>query len=151
MMAQPEMNGSEFEHGEEVCGVLLVARSQSSEVFDAVEEPLDAVARPVEHSAEAGLPARMRHRRDVGRGASGFDLATQLVGVISLVGQHDRVLAQMAEPMGGNRTVASLARCQDQFERQAAGIGQSVDLGRQPAEGAAHTAIRVAFFELAAC
>jgi hypothetical protein len=31
------------------------------------------------------------------------------------------------------------------------GIGQGVDLGRQPAARAAHTAIRVTFFELAVC
>ena len=30
-------------------------------------------------------------------------------------------------------------------------IGLRVDLGRQPAPGAAHTAIRVAFFEFTAC
>jgi len=44
-MAQPKMNGSQLEHGEEVCSVLFVARGEASEVFDAVEEPLDAVAR----------------------------------------------------------------------------------------------------------
>ncbi len=46
-MAQPELGGSEFEHGEEVCGVLFVSGGEPVEVFDAVEEPLDAVARPV--------------------------------------------------------------------------------------------------------
>jgi hypothetical protein len=57
IMAQPELGGSEFEHGEEVCGVLLVAGGEASEVFDAIEEPFDTIARPVEHRAEAGFPA----------------------------------------------------------------------------------------------
>jgi hypothetical protein len=57
----------------------------------------------------------------------------------------------MAEQLGGDRTVARLARRQHQFERKAARVGEGVDLGRQPATRAAHTAIRVAFFELAAC
>jgi hypothetical protein len=86
-----------------------------------------------------------------GRGTGGFDLAAQPIGVIGLVGQHDGVLAQMAEQPRGNRAIASLARRHDQFERQSARIGQGVDLGRQPATRAAHTAIRVTFFELAAC
>jgi len=93
----------------------------------------------------------MDHRRDVGRGTGGFDLAAQPIGVIGLIGEHDGVLAQMAEQLRGDRAIASLAGRQDQFERQSARIGQGVDLGRQPAAGAAHTAIRVAFFELAAC
>ena len=37
--------------------MFFVARGESPEVFDAVEEPFDAVARSVEHRAEAGLPA----------------------------------------------------------------------------------------------
>jgi hypothetical protein len=37
-MAQPEVHGSQLEHGEEVCGVLFVARGELAEVFDPVEE-----------------------------------------------------------------------------------------------------------------
>src|ERR1044071_113459 len=44
IMAHPELCGSQLEHGKEVCGVLFVARSEPSEGFDAVEEPLDAIA-----------------------------------------------------------------------------------------------------------
>src|SRR5207244_9556110 len=86
--------GSQLEHSEEVGGVFFVARGEPTEVFDAVEEPLDAVTRAVEHRAEAGFPATVDHRRDVGSSAGGFDLAAQPVGVISLVGEHDSVLAK---------------------------------------------------------
>ena len=150
-MAQPEVDGSQLEHGEEVCGVLFVARGEPSEVFDTVEEPFDAVARPIEHRAEAGFPATMNHRRDVGRGTGGFDLAAQPVGVIRLVGEHDGVFVQVPEQTRGNRAVPRLAGGQNQFERQTARVGQGMDLGGQPAARAAHTAIRVTFFELAAC
>ena len=93
----------------------------------------------------------MDHRRDIGRRTGGFDLPAQPVGVVGLVGEHDGALAQMPEQTGGDRAIAGLPRRQDQFQGQAMGIGQRVDLGRQPAARAAHTAIRVAFFELAAC
>jgi hypothetical protein len=33
-MAEPEVNGSQLEHGEEVCGVFFVARGEAPEVFD---------------------------------------------------------------------------------------------------------------------
>ena len=42
--AQPETNGGEFEHGEIVRGGLFVARGDTSEVFDLVEEVLDEIA-----------------------------------------------------------------------------------------------------------
>jgi len=145
------MDGRELEHGQEVGGVFFIARGDPSEVFDPIEEALDAVTGSVEHGTEGGLPATMGHRRDVGRGTGGFDLAAQPIGVIGLAGEDDGALAQMAEQLGGGRTVARLARRQRQFDRQAAGIGQGVDFGGLPATRAIHTAIRVAFFELAAC
>ena len=51
-MAKPEVNGSQLEHGEEVCGVFFVARGESPEVLDLVEEPFDTVARALKHRAE---------------------------------------------------------------------------------------------------
>ena len=57
--------------------MLFVARGEPAEVFDAVEEPLDAVARAVERRAEAGFAAAMDHRWDVWRGTGGLDLPAQ--------------------------------------------------------------------------
>ena len=73
-MAQPEMSSSELEHGQELGGVLFLARGEAPEVFNTVEEPLDSVARAIEHRAETGLPAAVDHWRDVGRCSGGFDL-----------------------------------------------------------------------------
>ena len=132
-MAEPEVGCSQLEHGEKVGRVLFVARGEPSEMFDAIEEPLDAVARSVEHRAEAGLPAAMNHRRNVRGGASGFDAAAQPVGIVSLVGEHDGIGTQPAEQMFGNWTITGLPRCQHELERQAVSVGQRMDLGRQAA------------------
>jgi hypothetical protein len=150
-MAQPELCSSEFEHGEEVCGVFFVARGEAPEVLDAIEEPFDAIARSIEYRAEAGFPAAVHHRRDVGRGANGFDLPTQPVGVVGFVGQDDRAFVQVPKQSLGDRAVTRLTGRQDEFERQTIGVDKGVNLGRQPTTRAAHTAIRVAFFEFAAC
>src|SRR5215472_18479163 len=58
------MSGSQLEHGEQVCGVLFVARGESSEVLDPVEEaarfPAASGARAENRLAESsGNP---RHR-----------------------------------------------------------------------------------------
>ena len=127
-MAQPELGGGEFEHGEEVGGVFFVSGGEASEVFDAIEEALDAIARPIEYRAEARFPATMDHRRDVWSRAGGLDLAAQPVGIVGLVGQHDGALVQVPEQLLGDRAIARLARRQDQFERQTIGVDERVDL-----------------------
>jgi hypothetical protein len=43
-MPEPEADGGEFDHGQEVRGVLFVTGSDTPAMFDFVEEPLDAVA-----------------------------------------------------------------------------------------------------------
>jgi hypothetical protein len=92
----------------------------------------------------------MDHRRDIGRGTGGFDLPAQPVGVIGLVGEHDGALAQMPEQTGGDREITRLPTGQDQFERQAMGIGQSVDLGSPARRASGPYSDPGDFFELAA-
>lgn len=112
-MAQPELCGSEFEHGEEVCGVLPVAGGEASKVFDTIEEPFDTIARSVEHRAEAGFPAAMHHRWDIGRGSSGFDLAARPVGIVGLIRQYDGAFVQVPKQARGDRAITRLAQRQD--------------------------------------
>lgn len=80
-----------------------------------------------------------------------FDGAAQPVGIIGLVSQQDRPGSQSAEQVRSLGAVAGLAGGEREFEGQSASIDQGVDLRRQAAARAAHTAIRVAFFEFAAC
>ena len=58
-----------------------------SEVLQLGEEPLDQVALAVEPLAEAGFPAPVALRRDVGRGALVLYQLTDAVSIIGLVGQ----------------------------------------------------------------
>ena len=88
--------------------MLFVARGEASEVFDPNEEPLDAIARPAEYRAEAGFPATMHHRGNIGRSTSSFDLAAQPVGVANCGPRHRPA---RADAHGGmmKRTTAQLA------------------------------------------
>ena len=47
--------------------MFFAARGEPPEVFDPIKEPFDAIARPI--GAEAGFPAALDHRWDVGGGA----------------------------------------------------------------------------------
>ncbi len=129
----------------------MVACGHAPEVFDPIEEAFDAIALSIEHRAEASLPSAVRLERDVGRSASLLDRAAQPVGVIGLVGKDDGTWPEMSQQLRGRRAIRRLTRCEEQLERQAARVDDGVNLGGQSAARAAHTAIRVAFFEFAAC
>jgi hypothetical protein len=81
-------------------------------MLDPVEEPFDAVARAVEHRAEARFPVAVNHCRDVRGSTDGFDAATQPIRIVGFVGQEDGVGMQPAEQLFGNRTITRLARCE---------------------------------------
>jgi len=68
--AQPYFDSGEFEHGEVVGRVLLVACGYPPEVLDLAEEAFDVVPLLVEPGTEAGFPAAVAHGGDV-RGRAG--------------------------------------------------------------------------------
>ena len=70
--AQPDARCGEFEHREIVGGELFVARGDSAEAFDPVEETFDTVALAVEGAAEAVPLLAVAPIGDVGRGALAF-------------------------------------------------------------------------------
>ena len=72
------------------------------------EEAFDQVALAVEPLAEAGFPAPVALRRDVGRGALDLDQFADAIGIISLVCQHDGVWAEMVEQRVGDLPVMRL-------------------------------------------
>jgi hypothetical protein len=51
-----------------------------------------------------------------------------MVGVIGLVGQQATRWCDIAEQRGSDTDVGDIARCQDEGDRLALSIGQSVDL-----------------------
>ena len=151
IMPEPEADGGELEHGEEVRGMLLVARGDAATMLDPVEEALDAVALSVKGLAEAGAPATICLGGNVRRGTGRLDASAEPIGVVGLVGEQDGSLAQPTEQLGGGRTIRRLAGREHQFERQAMCIGERMDLGGQSSSAAAHTTISTVFFVFAAC
>ena len=69
-MSNPESCGSESDGGEEVCGELVIAGGDSSEVFEFVEEALDEVALAVKMEIDRALDLDVALGGDVGGGAA---------------------------------------------------------------------------------
>lgn len=97
------------------------------------EEALDQIALAVEALAEAGFPAPIAFRRDVGRGALILDQLADTVGIVGLVGQHDRARTKMVEQGVDDLAVVGLPSGQTESDREALRVDDDVDLGREPA------------------
>ena len=89
---------------------------------------------------------------DVGSGAARGEALAQGIGIIGAVGQQNVAAAERAEHVLGAAPVMGLAFGELEQDRQAAGVDQGMDFGRQPAARATHaTGSRRFFWPLAAC
>ena len=151
IMSEPESDRCDCNGGEEVASELVVARGNSTEVFDLVEEALDKVALAVEFGIDRALDLAVSLGRDLGIGAVVGDQPDDGLSVVAAVG--DRV-ARRREPVEQRRDaglVRGLAGAEQQAQRQAAGVDHGVDLGAQSATRTADGVIRAPFFPPAAC
>jgi hypothetical protein len=121
-------------------------------MLEFIEEPLDEVALFVEPLAEPWRFEPSADRPDVGPGATFGQTLTQGVGIISPVAQQHVAASDRAQHVFCAVPVMGLAFGELEQDRQAAGINERVDLGRQPAARATHaTGSRRFFWPLAAC
>lgn len=97
------------------------------------EKPLDQVALAVESLAETRLPLAIGLGRDVGRGALVLDQGADAISIVSLVGQHDGVRAEVVEQRVGDLSVVRLPGGQAEPDRKALRVDDDVDLGREAA------------------
>ena len=127
------------------------AGGDAAEMLDPVEEAFDEVALLVERLGKAMLFLAVGLVGYVRRRALCLDPLAQPVRVIGFVAEQDIAVTQAGQQGVGTQKVVGLARSEQDIDRQAARIGDRVDLGRQSSSGAAHTMNCGAFFTLAAC
>jgi hypothetical protein len=108
-MAEREMCGSEFEAWRGSLRRAFCSGGEASEVFDAIEEPFDTIARPVEYRLKQGFQRKCTIGGILGRGTGGFDLAAQPVRMVGLVRKYDGAFMQVSEQALGDRAVTRLA------------------------------------------
>ena len=138
--SQPYSGSGKLHEREVVDIVLLVSGRDSPEVLEFVEEAFDEVTVSVEEGAERRHPLAAREWLDVGPGALRVEGGPQRIAVIGGVAEQDLIAAESAEHIGGTSAIMSLTFGQLQADRQAVGVDERVDLGRQPASRAPHAA-----------
>ena len=132
--------------GEEVAGELVVARGDGAELLELAEEVLDQMARLVELLVvrpRRGAVALGRDHRELAGGGERLDHPG--IGVERLVGDQG-VGGKLGQEGVGAVQVVRLSRREQEADRVAERVDQSVDLGAQPAFAAADRLVRAGFF-----
>jgi len=150
-MPDPESRGCYGDCGEEVSRELVVARGDTSEVLELVEEALDEVALSVELGRDRALPISVALCRDVRTRAVRRDHLHDGFGVVAAVCDGVGGWAQPIEQRRYGRLVGGLAWRDQQADGQAAGVDHGMQLGAQSSTRTADGVIRAPFFPPAAC
>ena len=121
-----------MERGEEIPRGLIVARSDAAELFEFAKEILDQVARLVKRLIELAGRCSILPRRDNG-GFAGIRqrFENPLIGIIGLVGDQD-LGGHLRQQRIGTDEIMGLSRGQQEAQRVAEGVDQSVDLVLNP-------------------
>ena len=120
-------------------------------MLDLVEEPLHAVARPVEVLAEANRVFAIGFGRNVRPCVSVRDHLAQRVRVVTLVGQKQSAFGQVGDHLGRAGDVGVMARSQLELDWPTLLVDDRMDFGREAASGAAQTTISTPLFAVAPC
>lgn len=126
------MYGSEFDEAHEVCQQLVIARGDTAEVFEFVEEPFDEIAFLVEIAIIGVRSAPVGSWRDDGDGTGIEDGVVEMLGVVGAVG-NDGVAGKPLDQVGRVQDFAAMARACLQADRIAESIGGGMDLGAEAA------------------
>ena len=137
--------------GEEVCCGLEVARCDSPEVLEAVEEALDEVSVAIELAIDGADDADVALTWDVSGGAGGFDRFGHGAPEVAAVGDDITAERERSDQFWRGGLVGRLAGSEDEADRQAAAVDHRVDLAGQSPTGATDGVIRAPFLPPAAC
>ncbi len=149
--AQPESDGSDLDHGQEVGSELFVAGGDAAELLELVEGAFDTISQSIQRFAESVPGLRAFSVGDDRDGIALLDQVTDPFGAIGLVGDQETVGRQVRQHGAGGHTVVCLAGAEVVADRQAGNVRHGVDLRGQSTTGTTHATIRTPLFAPAAC
>ena len=135
----------------ETAGQLVVASCDTTELFEAIEETFDQVARLVAMPIDGALIDSVASRRDIGKGRAGFDGFDQFIAVVAFVGRNGGGW-NIGDQCRSLSHIRHLSTGQDQTQGITQGINAGMDFRRQSTARSADRLIATVFFSApAAC
>ena len=138
LLFKPDSDSGEFNETHEVDEQLVVSGGDAAELFELVEEALDAVSFLVEIDVVRPLQLSIALGRDDDLDATFCHPVDEMIGVVSLVGDSG-LGVDVIDQVVGKGDVVALAGRTNQAQGEAERLGSGVDLGTQAAARAAQT------------
>ena len=150
-MFNPQSNGGKGERGEEVSRELVEACGDAPEVFEFVEEPLDAIALAVDFGVDRAADPDIALAGDVRAATHGFYEVDDAAREVAAISDDAAPQFEPGEQFRRRGLVGGLAGREDQPHGQPVRVDHDVDLGAQSASRSSDGVIRAPFFPPAAC
>lgn len=128
----------------ETAGEFVVARGNSTELLEPIEEALYQMACLVAMPVDGALIDSIAARRDIGCGVGSFDGFDQLIAVVAFVGRNDSGW-NASNQRGALGHIGDLSAGQDQTQRIAQCIDASMNFRRQSTTRSADRLIATVF------
>ena len=138
-----------YEAGE-VNGSAVISCGETTEVLEAIEASLDAIALLVEFGVVRDRDFAISLGGDHGLGLHLGDVISQVIAVIGFIGENGVGVLALQERPGGS-DVMGLSGGDVKPQRPAERVGEHVDLGGQSTSGTPQRLILGPPFPLAAC
>ena len=134
-----------MEAGEEVSGGFLVARGDSTELFDKLEETLHKIALSVEREIAVAFDFTVCLGRNDRRYLTHCEARNQAVGVIAFVGENGLGF-YLGQELFGLGDVVDLSAGEAQRQRVAQGVDDDMNFGRQTTTRSSYGLVETPFF-----
>ena len=140
--AYPNLDSGEFGEAEKAFGCMIVSGGDAPAFLEPVEEPLDSVAHGVDGAVDGVLELAVPLGWDLWASATRAQFASDIVGVVALVGEHDLwVGVSLGHQVVESSAVMGLTRRQDQRDWKTLSVGPGVDFGREATARAAKSLV----------
>ena len=148
----PQPGTDEFYSGEIVLSMLVVAGSDTPELFDPAEKTFDQIALAVKPRRKPEPLLAVGFVGNVGPDVPCRRSLADGVAVVALVSQQCGALRNGLDQRLGLASIVDLAAGQSQADRTSISVDKSVELGRKAAPGTSHAMIAGSpFFAVAPC
>jgi len=150
-MSDSDADRGKGDRCQEVSGELVVAGGDAAHVLELVEEALDEVALPVSLEIDGADHPHIALAGDVGGGSTRGEEFDDRASAVPAIGDRLASGAQAIDQARQGGLVGSLTGCQQQPNRQAHRVHDSMDFGAQSPTRTANGVILAPFFPPAAC
>jgi hypothetical protein len=138
----PDANAGKQDEAEKADGCMVISGCDSTAVFEAVDEPLDAIAHGVDCAVEGVLDQSIALGWDFRPAITGSNVVADRIAIIAAIAEQNiRIAVALSHQVAIGSAVVSFAGRQNDADGKALAVGTKMDFGRKATARAAKTLV----------